>query len=184
MAQQIERQKLRLIVQGFLNGDSAQYRIIKSKITQYIYYQNFGADVDKDDLVSETIEILFNNLRKGRFRGDSLAALNVYIFNILKFRINRIIRRRERLTYSDDTLEYIMSESPTPAAEIANKELAGKIFNSLDAKCRELLRLKFHEGWSDQEIADHIERSKNATSTAISRCLQKAKNLDFVREIV
>lgn len=182
MSDRLDKQKLKLVIDGYLRGDSTQFRIIKTKITQYVYHQKFGQDSDRDDIISEILEILYDNLKAGKFKGDSIAALNVYIYNTIRFRINRVIRRRARLSYTDETADFRPDSRPSPEEEAAAKDLAGKVMSALDPKCQDLLRLKFQECWSDQEIAEHIKKSKNATSTAISRCLGKAQNLDIVKE--
>ncbi len=177
-----QQKKLKLAINGFLTGDSNQFRLIKTKITQYVYHQRFGSDVDRDEVVSEIIEILFENLSKNRFQGDSLSALNVYIYNIIRFRINRVFRRRSRLTYDDEPANREISGGSSPEHLAAAKDLAGKVMALIGEKCRELLRLKYQEQWSDEEISERLKKSKNATSTAISRCLKKAQGLEILQE--
>lgn len=184
MDKKLEKKKLQLVIDGFLSGDSKQFQLIKTKATQYIYHQNFGSDIDKDELISEVLEILLENLRNKKFYGDSISALSVYIYQIIRFRINRIIRRREKLTYTDDSFDYIESASLNPSDETSNKELVDKIYKILDPKCADLLKLKFLENWLDQEIADHLDLTKNSASTAISRCLKKIREFDFVNELL
>jgi RNA polymerase sigma factor (sigma-70 family) len=179
-----EQKKLRLVIKGFLRGDSIQYRIIKTKITQYIFHQNYGAVTDKDEIISNVLEILFENFRGNKFRGDSLSALNVYIYSIIRHRISREIRRKSRLELDDDVIARQVDTRLTEADNLPHKDLAVKIYRALDYKCRELLALKFQECWTDQEIADHLNRTKNATSTAISRCVKKAQSLDIVKEFL
>lgn len=169
-------------MQGFLKGDSRQFEIIKTKITQYVYHQKFGGDVDRDELISETLEILYDNLRKGRFYGDTLSALNVYIYNIVRFRINRVFRRRSRLSYDDEPSSLQVDRSSSPEESAVAKDLFNRVMELVGEKCRQLLSLKFVEQWSDQEIAIYLKKSKNATSTAISRCLKKAQELEIVRD--
>ena len=74
-----------------------------------------------------------------------------------------------------------MHGGSTPEQLATAKDLAGKIMAQIGEVCRELLHLKFEEQWSDQEIAAKIKKSRNATSTAISRCLKKAQELEIVR---
>jgi len=80
-----ERLRLDLVTEGFLKGDSSQYRIVKAKVTQYVHHQRFSSSIDADEIVSEVLEILYDNLQNKKFRGDSLSALNVYIYRIIKF---------------------------------------------------------------------------------------------------
>ncbi|MBN1213391.1 MAG: sigma-70 family RNA polymerase sigma factor [candidate division Zixibacteria bacterium] len=180
----LEKKKLKIIINGFLKGDSVQFRIIKNKITQYIYHQNFGSDVDRDELISETLQYLYENLKNRKFQGDSLTALNVYIYSIIKFRINRVIRRRKRLSYTDESFDYREDARANPSEEVGNQEIIVKIFDRIDPGCQNLLHMKFRECWSDQEIADHLKKTKNAVSTAISRCVKKVQELDFIRDLM
>ncbi len=182
MSDDSEKAELRAVIDGFLRGESAQFRILHTKIVQFIYHQHFGTDSEREELVSEAIEILLTNLRRGDFKGDSLKALSVYIYTIVKYRIGRVLRRRNRLTYTDELMEPTDDKAQLISDETADKELAGMILAQIDEKCRELLSLKFKDCWSDQEIADHIKKSKNATSTAISRCLKKTQELQIVKE--
>jgi len=185
MSSRTDKKKLRLVIDGFLLGDSVQYRIIMTKITQYVYHQDFGAGLDRDEIASEILDILYRNLKNKKFKGDSISALNVYIYSIIRHRIYRVLRRRARETATDDSILHLEEDhSPDPSQKAEASDLAEKVFDRLDVKCRELLNLKYQECWSDQEIADHIKKSKNATSTAISRCLGKARELDVVKELL
>lgn len=183
MSDRAEKTRLRLTLKGFLEGDSLQFRAIKNKITQYVYHQRFGDDMDRDELISDIIIILLENLNAGKFKGDSLSALNVYIYSIIRHRIYRVLRRRCRFTYEDSGTRQAKDGHPPPDEQVAAKATVDKILRALDSPCRILLRLKFQEGWSDQEIADHVKKTRNATSTAISRCLKKVRALEIVREL-
>ena len=184
MSSRFEKKKLKLVIDGFLQGNSTQFRIIKNKITQYIYHQRFGEDRNRDELVSEVIEALYNNLKKNSFKGDTISALNVYIYRIIKFKISKVLRRREKLTYKNDGFETLASKSESLDEQLSNKQLVDKIFRTINAKCAELLKLKFLEQWTDEEIAEHVKKSKNATSTAITRCVQKVKEYDFIKTLL
>ncbi len=179
-----DKQLLTLVVDGFLKGDSRQFTIIKKKITQYVYHQGVPSDTDPEEIVSEVIEILFDSLRASRFRGDTLSAFNVYIYQTIRFRINRRLRLSARVSYTDDPLDYVESKGVATDDQVVDGQLATDILMALDPKCNQLLDMKFRQGWSDREIADHLKKTKNATSTAISRCLDRARNLDFVKELL
>ena len=184
MARPRKQQELSVVVGGFLRGNSVAFRAIKTKITQYVYHQGLGADRDRDDLVSDILQILYENLKQKKFRGDSITALSVYIYSIVRHRMNRIRRHRERYAEFDEEIAQRETDQPSPAEVVGVSDLTRKVYRTLDSGCRELLQLKFERRWSDQEIADYMGKTKNATSTAISRCLKKAADLDFVRELM
>lgn len=175
---------LELIIAGFLRGNSRQYAIIKSKITQYVYHQDYSQTVDKDEIISDTLTTLYNNLKEGRFRGDRLTAFDVYIYRIIRFKICNMLRKKSRIEFNDEIVAAQADNKKTSDEIIPDSNLARQILDCLDDKCRELLRLKFQEGWADREIADYYKKSKNSISTSICRCLKKAKKLKLVKDLL
>lgn len=182
MSSLADQQALKIQIDGFLKGDSVQFRLIKTKVTQYVYHQRFGDSATKDEIISETLEILYTNLKNGKFRGDSITALSVYIYSIIRFRCLRQHRESVRTVVDDERLAEMPDYRPSPAEETTCRDLANRILSSLDPNCRNLLELKFKQQWTDQEIADHLKKTKNATSTAISRCVDKARGMNFVQD--
>lgn len=168
-------------VDRFLRGDSEQYRVIKARIVQYIRHQQLFDRSEQDELVDEIVQILYQNLSNNRFRGDNIRSFNVYIYSIVRNRIRRHISKRRRIVYGYNELDLPSAEN-LPNPEIS--DLVRKVFSSLDEKCGRLLRLKFIEGWSDQEIADGMDKTKNAISTAISRCVKKTREIPFISELL
>lgn len=174
-----EQQILANIVQGFLSGDTEQYRTIRSRIAQYVHLQYFGDAINKEDIVSDVVEILLRNLRDGKFHGETLKGLEVYMFGIVKNTVLNRRRKSGRLVFISTVPDQTDKAAPVDDT-IAREDLSRRILEAMDEKCRELLELKFRQFWSDQEIADRQKKSKNAVSTAISRCLKKARALGFL----
>lgn len=179
-----EKDELGLIVRGLLAGKTLQYKIIRGRIEQCFSYFGIRNRTEREELVSETLAILLENLKGGRFRGDNLKALNVYILGIVRFRLYNEWRRRIRSLGSKEVIEEIAANNPRIDNQIANEQILSRILDNLPAECRNLLKLKFQEQWSDQEIADHLGKSKNAVSTAISRCLQRAREIAIAQEML
>lgn len=171
--------KLRATIDRFLLGDSVQYRLIRAKVTQYVHHQPFYGGVDVEEVVSETMRILYENLKQGAFRGDSLTALSAYIYGICRHQVHRAWHRQRRLVHMDQPPD---RPGPDESLRQGDFDLAEKIFEALDENCRKLLRLKFLQGWVNEEIAAEVGKTKNAVSTAIFRCLKKVAEFDFVRE--
>jgi RNA polymerase sigma factor (sigma-70 family) len=171
--------RLRVTIQGFLTGDSAQYRIIRAKVAQYVHHQPFNRGVDVEEIVSETVRILYENLKQGAFRGDSLTALSAYIYSICRHQVHRAWHRQKRLVSMDHPPELM---GPDEGDQQAQRDLTARVLSALAESCRKLIELKFLQGWTNDEIAVEMGKTKNAISTAISRCIKKVAEFDFVRE--
>lgn len=169
------------MVNGFLTGDADHYRVVRRRIEQYARLKYYGDAINLDDVVSDVIELLYRNLKEGRFRGNSLKALEVYIFSMVR---NYVINRRKksgRMHYPGELPEQADNSQQPQDEQVAAEDLSNKILSALDENCRKLLDLKFRQFWSDQEIADHFNKTRNAISTAVTRCLKKARELDFLQ---
>jgi RNA polymerase sigma factor (sigma-70 family) len=177
--------ELQRVIAGFLAGDSRQYQIIRGKVRQYIQRQYSGDAADKDDLEAEILQILFEALKAKRFNGNNLKSFSSFVYGIARIHVLEAVRKKqaapERLA-NPDLVQDRATHDLGQAAE--NSDLAEKIYAALGGVCARLLRLKFQRGWSDQEIAEHEGKTKNAVSTAISRCVRKAQELDIIKDIL
>ena len=178
---------LQQIIAGFLRGDAAQHRIISRQIARLVDRWYSGRVADREDLVADTVKTLLENLRADQFRGETLKSFNSYVYGITNFKVLRASQRASasEQAHDPDSLDKLpLHSSIDPQSEIAHRQLVERIYAAIDSKCRELLALKFSMGWSDQEIAEHRKMTKNAISTAISRCIRRAQGLDFIQEIL
>lgn len=185
MKASLERLKLDRLVQAFLSGESRQYHIIKTRIDRYLESRFRGSPSEREDLVSDILMALIDALRSGRFRGETVKEFNGYLYGTARFKMIQALERRGRTPIVEDpaqTLAVVDEKRKNPHQETADKDLIQKIYEGLDVRCRELLRLRFEENWTDQEIADQVGKTRNAVSTAVSRCLQKARAIGAVKE--
>jgi RNA polymerase sigma factor (sigma-70 family) len=179
-----EHLSVQQFIEAFQRGDSACYKFIRRKIAQYVNYHMSGGADQREELASEVLTALADNFRRGSFRGDSIKALNVYLFNMIR---NRVIAYRKKAgSLQSDNHDRAGSDPATedPSNALADMDLAEKVFRALDTKCAELLRLRFQSGWSNPEIAESLRMTVNAVSTAITRCLDRARNLNIVRDLL
>lgn len=182
-----DRSQLAEILDGLLAGDTQLWRALQVRIARYIDHRYSGSPAEREDLVADIMRNLLENLRHSRFRGENLRVLNSYIYGIARLRMLHAIRQAKRdgiqeSSEGDDSHDIVGCR--TPETDVSSRELTDKILALVDPRSRQLLQLKFLEGWSDQEIADHMEMTKNAVSTAICRAIQKAQNFDFVKSIM
>ncbi|MEW5873808.1 MAG: sigma-70 family RNA polymerase sigma factor [Candidatus Zixiibacteriota bacterium] len=176
--------ELQVVIDSFLRGDHRQFEALRRQVAKYVARHFTGSDAERDDLTAEILQALLVGLRHERFRGESIRELAGYIYGIARLKIIRAVRNRARWPNGgpeDISLLHALGESD---GQLADRDLANKILAAIDPKCRRLLEWKYVHGWSDQEIADHVRKSKNAVSTAICRCVKKAQELDVVREIL
>lgn len=182
LEEQNDKQALQKVIDGFLAGNSAEYETIKARIGRYIHSQRLADGVDKEDVLSEILGALFQNLKNRRFRGDSLKAFEVYIYSMVKNKLLSHLKTEQRYEYPSDIRDLAHLSGGYIVREVADRDLSTKILAAIDEKCRQLLEYKFRRGWSDQELADHMGKTRNAISTAVSRCIKKAQELDIVKE--
>lgn len=181
-----DRSQLAQILDGLLAGDPHLWRALQVRISRYIDHRYSGSRAEREDIVADIMRTLLENLRQGRFRGENLRVLNSYIYGIARLQMLHAIRKAKRdavQTSNEDDGFHDIAGCRSPETDLSSRELTDKILALVDPRSRQLLQLKFLEGWSDQEIADHMEMTKNAVSTAICRAIQKAQNFDFVKSI-
>jgi RNA polymerase sigma factor (sigma-70 family) len=182
-----EQEQLDQIIARFLAGDENEHHRLREQVRRYVW-RRYGPDRSgHDDLVSEIMHALLVNLRAGNLRGNDLGTFAAYIGGIARHKIRQAIKRADRTASRrvDLNVEEVADRSRRDSSEqTADRDLADKILSALESECRDLLTLKFHRGWSDADIADHKQKSKNAISTAISRCVKKVRNLGFVKEFL
>jgi len=176
-----EKAKLPRLIEAFIGGQKDVHSSIENRVCRYVSSMRLSEEFDKTDIVAEVIAALYNNLNERKFHGDSLKAFEVYIYSIVKNTVSKYHRRMKRIQYWGEIPES-MQEPPTAYdSGVTKKDLSEKILASMDGQCRELLDLKFRQFWSDQELADKYGKTKNAMSTAISRCIKKARELEIVK---
>jgi RNA polymerase sigma factor (sigma-70 family) len=170
------------LIRDFLKGRSSVYDTIEGRIRRYVHSMRLSEGEDRNDIIAEVIASLYANLEQGKFHGDSLKALEVYIYSIAKNITVKYHRRQRRIQYWGEIPDSMHMPSLAYDSGITKKDLSQKILQAMDERCRHLLDLKFKQFWSDQELADHYKMTKNAMSTAISRCVKKARGLEFVKK--
>lgn len=182
MTGQSEAAQLAEVVGGFLMGDGAHYDILQSLVRRLVNAQQLKRSVDREELTAEIVAALYRNLKAGQFHGNSLKALEVYIYSMVKNRVATHLRTVHRLQYWEEVpARYGVPEGSYDSG-VTKRDLSEKILALLPEQCRELLELKFRHFWSDQQLADRYGKSKNAMSTAISRCVKKAQELEIVKD--
>lgn len=182
-----ERRLLAEALAGLLAGEERLWRALQIQVARYVDHRYSASRSEREDLTADILRTLLENLRRHEFRGSSLRVLNGYIYGIARLKLMHAIRQARHNTVeipADGEGTGQLAGGRSPDADVTSRELADKILAAVDPRSRELLQLKFLEGWSDQEIADHMNMTKNAVSTAICRAIQKAQTFDFVKGLL
>jgi len=156
------------------------FDIFFDALTQYVARRTPPEEVE--DLVSEIFVKLIQNL--GKYHSKS-GGFRAWVFKIAH---NHVIdyyrRKKELLSLSDDEgQQYILEledENPTPDAEansaMENEKLLS-ILGKLSPTHREILELRFLEGFSTQEIGEITGKSDGNIRIMQMRALRHAREL-------
>lgn len=120
---------------------------------------------DWQDVVNEIILNVIEELRKGKFRGES--SLGTFIYTITSRRIVDFIRQKRK------TLKYAPDPEPfsSPYEHVENKERAesmAKILSLLKPKYKEVLYLYYYKELSRNEVAHMLHISPRRVSERIN----------------
>ena len=175
---------VQLLIAEFLSGNSRTFDAVRSRIMRYLRKHSAAKYLETVDICSEILMVLINNFRSNKFTGNSSGELNAYIFRIANNYVCDHIKKSRRRTELENDLILENQEYPNLERVLITRSIIDSLFSDLDEKCENLLKLKFMEGLSDQEIADKMNKSKNSISTALSRCLKTAQESKIIKKIL
>jgi RNA polymerase sigma-70 factor (ECF subfamily) len=151
------------------------YDLYSDALFAYAYKQLGDAEV-AEDLVSETFYRFLGAIERGGGPEDHLRA---YLYRITHNLINDHFRQK-----SPPTLELkeerIPEEKPGPPSRLIHKQDVERIRSALrllTAEQRQVVVLRFLEGWSSQEIAKAMNKSLGAIKALQHRGLAALKRI-------
>ena len=153
------------------------YHTHRRSITGYVVKNNGTAD-DAEDMLQESLVILWERVRSGRF--EHTAQLGTFLFGIAKNLWKRALARRRREPPADKDTE-VGDDALSVLDIMIGREETNFVLESLDKigeTCRRLLLLYYWEELSMEEIAVRMGFA-NAT-TAKSKKYQCKKALEQV----
>ena len=124
-------------------------------------YKHVGDSQVAEDLVAETFRRFLTALERGGGPSDHLRA---YLYRITHNLITDLYRREPPPTEELDE-DRLAEDKPGPASvlgEVQDAEMVRKALRLLTADQRQVLTLKYLEGWSSSEIAQSMEKSLGA----------------------
>ncbi len=145
-------------------------------------YKHLGDTQAAEDLVSETFFRFLGALQRGGGPRDHLKA---YLYRISHNLITDHYRRQPppSLELKEDL---VPEDKPGPRSILASKEDAELVRNALrliTPEQRQVVVLKFLEGWSSQEIAQTLQKSLGAVKALQHRGLAALERILVDREV-
>jgi len=157
------------------------YESNRKPIAAYIA-RNSGTTEDAQDVLQESLVILWERIRNGRF--EYRAQLNTFIYATVKNLWSQRLRQKKRL--SSGEIDPEAHEDPSPSildALIATErvEMVRDALETIGEQCRRLLLLFYWEEQSMEEIAvrlgfanaDTVKAKKYQCKKALERALSR-----------
>lgn len=166
------------IITGFLTNQSEAVALVTGWARGVARSRAWGFETS-EDIVQQTLLVVVQNLRAGKFQGGNLPA---YVRRIAK---NICISnyRRARTRGAQVPLGESLRTTEADGAGIERRAMLARILAILDAPCRQLIEQAYFYGLSRKEIAARWGISAGAAKVRLFRCLEKARVLqDQVRD--
>ncbi len=171
----LDKDKLRRIVDGAKKGDkdalSELCAYVYSRIYSYTFYRVSRAE-DAEDLTSEIVLKVIKAL--GKQRGNFHAWMYKIAKNaLIDFYRKRAVRRETSLA---DMPHEVADKSVDFARQVLTRERLRKGMQNLTEDQRQVIVLKFIEGYSNGEVAEHMGKSVGAVKVLQFRALRALRN--------
>jgi RNA polymerase sigma-70 factor (ECF subfamily) len=123
---------------------------------------------DAEDLLQETSVVMWRKLDEFQPGTDFGAwALSVARYQVLSYRKKQ---RRERVLFSDETLELLADQMAELSQDAdARRDALEHCLRRLNPRDRELIQLRYHPGASTQGVAEGIGRSIQAVYKSLNK---------------
>lgn len=171
-----ERELLDRYLEQLLGGKREIVAAAEAVIDRYM--RRFGGHRlrDPENLKSEILSALMQNLRQAKFKGANIKQFTVYLRSIV---LNTVLRAVE----ADRKYETVPDPGPleAPGADefdrFANKDLVRYVLERLHPKCQELLTLKYLDDLNNSEIAEKLRIREGTVRVRIHRCTEGARRV-------
>ncbi len=139
--------------------------------------RNSGSRDDADDIIQESLVILWERVRAGTVAPQ--AKITTFLYGIAQNLWLRRLARKKRERPSDIDLNMATSGDPSPLEELIESESVTMLRDALDRlgePCRSVLLLYYYEECTMQEVADRLGFAN--ADTAKSKKYQCKKALE------
>jgi RNA polymerase sigma factor (sigma-70 family) len=164
------------LIEGIKNGNHMAieklYHLDREGVIKHVI-NNSGSYDDGADIYQEGVVVVWNKIKTGKYIKQDNAQLKTYLNRICRNLWYKELRGRGKLTTmpddfeAEDIVEYDYSEK--------ERKLEA-YFSGLREKCQEVLRLRFWEKKSLEEIAETLNNSINVIKNHSSDCLKRLRD--------
>jgi RNA polymerase sigma-70 factor (ECF subfamily) len=150
--------------------DEAAFRTLYEQFGRRVYaflLHRFQNPSIAEEVVSDTLLHVWN--APHAFRGES--SFSTWLLGVARFKMMERLRQRPTGTDDiDDVDESVLVEETGPEDVAAMRERSEGVRECLDAlpaEQRECMHLAYYEGWTLEEIADHMSAKKETIGTRL-----------------
>jgi RNA polymerase sigma factor (sigma-70 family) len=167
----------------FKHGDMDAFSRLYELYVDVLY--SYGTKISADtELVKDCIHEVFLQLYKNRKNLSDISNIKFYLFISVKHLLLRRIKRERRfseiLGFRMDTsgfhIEYSVEDNLIiDEQEKKIREYVLRLLEKLNGQQREILYLRFHQGFSYDQIAKIININSNSAKKQVYRILQRLR---------
>ena len=165
----------RELVERVLGGDTAAFEYLFDRYREAIhrlFVQRTGDTDDADDLLQETFVKVYVNLH--RYRAEY--TFGQWLYTIARNTFIDYVRRRQDDLPIDERFTAPASSAPTPEESVINSQQQKQIehcLGELAPRYRQLIRMRFFEEYSYEEIAAKLSLPLGTVKTRIHRAREQ-----------
>ncbi len=156
--------------------DLCKCKYFENTIFRYVL-DNGGTRTKAEEVFEEGLIKLSELVGKGQYQGGKIEAFAIQICKNIWLNMRR--KKDEQLNLTDDvsTMDSVDHETPESLLAATEKTAALQeiLQNCLDDSCRQLMQMKFIEGYRHNKIAEQLGLANaNSSKEKLSRCKKNA----------
>ncbi|MBR5850699.1 MAG: RNA polymerase sigma factor [Alistipes sp.] len=169
----------RQLVESALAGDDVAFAYLSNRYRDAIrqlLVQRVGSDDDADDLLQETFIKVYLHLD----RYNPAYTFGQWIYTIARNTFIDFYRRRQEELPIDERFSAPAATTPNPEESVIRLQLRSQIdqcLNRLTPRYARLIRMRFLEEYSYEEIAERLEIPLGTVKTQIHRAREQMCDL-------
>lgn len=140
---------------------------------------NNGNVDEAKDIYQEALIAFYENVKSGRFKGDS--TIGTYLYAIARFKWLNQLKRKGMVLEHQKHIEPVDSYAESPLVDIINKEKKDKVLSilgQLGESCKQLLvESIYHNTPMKDLVADGVYSSEQIARNKKYKCMKKLKAL-------
>lgn len=151
-------------------------RRVRARVSRILSYRKLGiSDHEREDLEQEIMAELWQSVNKAGF--DFTAGFWGFVEVVVSRRCIDWLRSRRGLVPVVVDIQDPHKDPFDRVLESERSKLAERILGALEPECRDLVRMRLHDGMSYGDIAQVLGRNEGALRVQMHRCIRNAQRL-------